>query len=172
MHAIEHLHGSTWTKPAHYAGFSPDGDYIVLTRTRDSDLLAECNWDVACETLNAQAYDGGTDEFETRPPVYHWRAGHFLCGWVEYLMVRSDAPDTVQTEAGEILCSLADYPILSEDKFGEREWNAVCDYWENCSVRDRVDYLQRAEMCIFAARRAEMPEDDSGTLFDRLRNGL
>lgn len=172
MNASEHLAENVWKHPDCYGGFSPSGDYIVLTRNRDSSLLSECNWDEACKSLNAQAYDGGEEQFATRPNVYHWRAGHWACGWVEYLMVRSDAVEETQNKAGEIVCSLAEHPILNESAFSDREFDAVCKYWEECSVSDRADYLRDAKMSIFAARRDTLPRNDCGMLFERLRDGL
>lgn len=170
MNASEYL--ETWKHPDCYGGFSPDGDYLILSRHRDSQLLDESNWDVACKSLNAEAYDGGREGFATRPTVYHWRAGHWAVGWIECLMVRADAPDNVLNEAGEIVCSLADYPVLSDDDYSEREYAAICDYWGRLPVADRVHELQRAGLCIFAARRDALPEDPAGALFERLREGL
>jgi hypothetical protein len=176
MRAAEHLAECVWKHPDNYGGFSPEGDYVVLTRHRDSELLDRVNWDVACESLKAEAYDGERAprgcQFLNRPNVYHWRAGHWAAGWVEYLMVRADAPADVLEEAGEIVCALAEYPILDESRHSEAEWNAVCEYWEGCSVADRVYELQRAGLCIFAARRDTLPEDPSGALFQQLAQGL
>lgn len=172
MNASEHLAENAWKHPDSYGGFSPDGDFVVLSQHRDSELLDRVNWEVACESLKAQAYDSGSGGFETRPVVYHWRAGHWAVGWIEYLMVRADAPDDMQEKAGEILCAIAEYPILDESRYSEREWNAVQEYWASCSVRDRVDYLRDADLSIFAARRDYTPEDPSGLLFETLRTGL
>lgn len=164
MNAIEHLESVAWKHPDSYGGFSPDGDYLIVSRTRDGDILSESNWAVACESLKAEAYDGGREHFHERPNAYHWRAGHWACGWIEYLCVRHDAPNSVLQEAGEIVCSLASYPVLSDDDFSEREWNAACDLWERSSVADRVHYLQRAGLCVFAARRDTLPDDPTGAL--------
>lgn len=172
MNASEHLQAHAWKTPRDYGGFDPVGDYCVMSRTRESDLLARVNWDVACEALKAEAYDDGREGFETRPVVYHWRAGHWAVGWVEYLMVRADAPDAMLTAAGEMLCSLADYPILDEGRYSETEWDAVCAYWEQCSVSERVRYLRDAGLSIFAARRDSLPQDNNGALFETLREGL
>jgi hypothetical protein len=179
MNAIEHLETLAWKTPKCYGGYSPVGDYVVLTQNRDSELLERVNWEVARESLNAEPFDsdecgifGAPTNFASRPNVYHWRAGHWAVGWVEYLCVRQDAPDAVKTEAGEIVCALADYPILAEDKFSEREHDAVCTYWEGLDVSDRVRELQDAGLCIFAARRDCLPEDPNGMLYESLRVGL
>lgn len=172
MHAAEHLAEHVWKHPECYGGFSPDGDYLILSRNRDSSLVAEVNWQVACESLKAEAFDGGRRYPEQRPAVYHWRAGCSLVGWVEYLCVRPDADEATLTKAGEIICSLADHPILSEDRYSAAEDEAVCKYWESCRVRERVEYLQEAGMCIFAARRDSLPDDPAGRLYERLSVGL
>jgi hypothetical protein len=174
MHAIEHLTSGefTWKHPDSYGGFSPDGDYLILSRHRDSELLDRVNWEVACESLKAEAYDGGARHFADRPNAYHWRAGHWAVGWIEYLCVRADAPESVLTEAGEIVCALADYSILSDDRYSEAEFEAVCDYWANLGTDDRVQYLQSAGLCIFAARRDTLPDDPTGALRERLTVGL
>ena len=172
MHTIEHLAECVWKHPDSYGGFSPDGDYMILSRHRDSELLDRVNWDVAVESLKAEAYDEGAANFANRPAAYHWRAGHWAVGWVEYLCVRADAPDALLTEAGEIVCALADYPILSDDRYSAAQWDGMCNYWERASVADRVHELQRARMCIFAARRDTLPEDPNGALFERLSQGL
>lgn len=172
MNASEHLETQVWKHPQNYCGFSPDGDFLVLSRHRDSELLGRVNWDVACESLKAKAYDNGTEGFATRPTVYHWRARCSMVGWIEYLCVRADAPDSVKNEAGEIVCSLAADPVSDDDKFSEVEWNAVCEYWEGCDVSDRVYNLQKAGLCIFAARRDTLPGDPTGSLYERLREGL
>lgn len=168
MNASEHLPETAWKTPRYYAGFSPIGDYCILSRHRDSDILSESNWASACKSLGAEAYDGGAEYFSERPAVYHWRAGHYLVGWVEYLCVRSDAPDDTLEAAGEIVRSLADYPVLDESDFSEREWDAACSAWEQSSIRDRMDYCERAGISVFAARRSKLPSDDSGRLFELL----
>lgn len=172
MDAIEHLEMQAWSRPAYYGGFSPDGDYHVLSRSRDSRLIERVNWEVACEDLDAEPFDEGSKGFHARPIVYHWRAGHWACGWVEYLCVRADAPDDIKKRAGEIVCTLADYPILDDDRYSEAEHSAVCEYWERISVSERVSWLQDAGLCVFAARRDELPEDPDGALFELLREGL
>ncbi|MDE2098485.1 MAG: hypothetical protein KGL39_14625 [Patescibacteria group bacterium] len=89
----------TWSVPPYYAGFSPAGDYVLYTRTRDSRILEESNWSILCAALGAEPYDGGAENFEDRPAVYHWRAGHWAVGWVEYLMIRADAPEATRANA-------------------------------------------------------------------------
>lgn len=69
MNASEHLAANAWTKPECYGGFSPDGDFLVLAQTRDSDVLDESNWAVACAALDAEPFDG--EGFRARPDRLH-----------------------------------------------------------------------------------------------------
>jgi hypothetical protein len=160
-----------WEHPRDYGGFSPDGDYILLARTRDSSALDRSNWTCICADLDALAYDDGDDGFADRPKVYHWRAGHWACGWVEYLMLRHDADQQTLDRAHEIACALESYPVFNEDHFSELEYTEAAEYWERMSVRERYDAIKFADCgaSIFAARRAELPHDDSGSLFEYLR---
>lgn len=167
MNAEEHLPETAWKTPECYGGFDPVGDYLILSRHRGSELVDESNWTCACKALGAEDYDGG--EFDSRPPVYTFRAGCSLVGWIEYLLVRPDAPEATLKEAGEIICSLASYPILNDDHHSQLEWDSICKTWEQSSVADRVHYLQKADMCIFAARRDTPPDgDDTGALREAL----
>lgn len=179
MNPIEHLAETAWRHPKNYGGFSPDGDYVIATQHRDSDALARSNWSVLAADLGAEAYtyiranhwsDDSTD-YEDRPTVYHWRASHWAVGWVEYLMVRADAPEDVLTNAGEWLSALADYPVADDDHFSELEFTEACAYWANCSVADRLDAIKRSDcrgVSRFAARRDSIPSDDNGALLHYL----
>lgn len=175
MDAIEHLETNVWKTPESYGGFSPVGDYLVLAKNRDSELLSRVNWDVAVERLKAQAMDHGSYHNipADRPNAYTWQASHWAVGWVEYLMVRADAPDDVKTAAGEIVCSLADYAMLDESRYSDAEHEAVSNYWAQCSIRERAGYLRDAELSLFAARRDTLPENDgNGSLYEKLTTGL
>lgn len=103
--------------------------------------------------------------------VYFWRASHWACGWIEYLMVRQDAPASAIAVAQSIADSLADYPALDEDDWSEREYTAACDYWSDCSVRERAEIIRDSgsTASIFAARRSKLPSDN-GHVMDWIRS--
>jgi hypothetical protein len=154
--------------------FQPTGRSRDLPR-RKSARKRRRNLSAGSHLYNSQPMDHGSyDNIPAdRPNAYHWRAGHFAVGWVEYLMIRADAPDELRTRAGEmLLCNLADYAVLDDDRWSKAEHEAVCAYWAQCSVKERVEYLQEADISIFAARRDELPQDDDGALYQRLASGL
>lgn len=165
----EILESRAWTRPSDYGGFNPVGDYVILTQHRDSDALERSNWRTAVRALNAEFYGGGDDCFPDRPDVYEWRAGHWGVGWIEYLCVRADAPDDVLIAAAEIVASLEDFPCLDESDYSELEYEEACETWERESTRGRLGLLEGTGISIFAARRDELPHDDSGLLMERLR---
>jgi hypothetical protein len=168
MHIWETQRGDTlrkaqWEHPSDYAGFNPVGDIVVLSRHRDSDALTRSNWEVGLEQLRKAA--------ESAPEsVYDWRASHWAVGWVDYLMVKRDAPESVLEAAAEILDSLAGYPALDDEHWSDLEWQENADYWASLDVRDRADIIRRSgsTASIFAARRDEIP-DDNGYVYDWLR---
>ena len=179
MHATDYAEILTkWEHPSHYGGFSPDGDYLILSVHRESDSVSRSNWECALQTLRAESENSGIECPEDRfrdsvvreDWVYSFRASHPLVGWIDYMLVRKDAPESVLIAAAEIVCALAGYPILNEDHHSDLEWEEICVYWESMSVRERFEAIKYAGgVSIFAARRDEFPQDDSGALFDYLR---
>jgi hypothetical protein len=66
------------------------------------------------------------------------------------------------------MCALANYAVLSDEDHSEREFEAMCEAWEQADLRDRIYYLNKARQSIFAARRDELPSDDTGALREAL----
>lgn len=172
------LRKAAWEHPSSYGGFSPDGHFVIATRTRDSDVLTESNWVTAgkmlCEAAGLDSVPAYCER-DPFPPVYDWRAGHWGCGWIEYLMVAPDAPEVVLQCAADILDSLSDYPILDESDFSEREEQARCERWKDADIRERLDYIESAnkygdKISIFAARHDYPPNSDTGAM-DEILNG-
>jgi len=163
------LERAAWTTPESYAGFGPVGHYVIVSRHRDSDALSRSNWIVACDRLAQAAGLTGVPADDSAAPVYEWRASHWAVGWVEYLMVRPEAPEAVLQEARAILESLEDYPELDESHWSELEWEEAADYWVSMSVRDRALLIKdsHSSASLFAARRDYMP-DDCGRVYEWL----
>ena len=122
---------SGWDSMDNYIGETDFNNLeVVLTRSRDSDLLTESNWDSALAML------GG----ESDNVIIH-RFGHWACGWWEALCVK---PDTEQYKiALDIESSLADYPVLDEEDWSAREIAEADKVWSECyNDHERVEYIR------------------------------
>ena len=121
-------------------------DWLVLPvgRTRDTaDPLTLSNFEVAERELDEIDPDGNDHELHS---FNHWGPG-----WFEILIVRPDTP--CHARAIEMADALADYPVLDESDYSQREYDMICETWDNMSTSDRIDELARAGGSIFAARR-------------------
>lgn len=164
--AADTLAETVWTTPSSYFGFSPVGHYCVMSITRDASNADLSNWYAMRRVLQDAGADIDDSDVEPRTaPVYTWRASHWACGWVEYLMIQPDASDAILYAAAEALDALADYPLLDDEDHSKREYDAICEAWESASLPDRMDYCREAGVSIFAARREnDIPE----AVFDHL----
>ena len=79
-----------------------------IGRNRDSDMLAESNWDVGLAMLGGESED-----------VEVHRFGHWACGWFEIILVRPDSEAC--TMAQRLEDTLAEYPVLDDEDFSRRE---------------------------------------------------
>jgi hypothetical protein len=95
-------------------------------RTRDSDLLEESNWD--CQ-LNAL---GGKSD-----TVQIHRFGHWGPGWFELVLISPDDEKAVKI-AEEIDGALSGYPVLDDEDFSDREFEAADNEAE--SIAQNLDY--------------------------------
>ena len=108
----------------------PDNFLILMSRSRDSDVLSESNWDRALKELGGESESVRID-----------RIGHWACGWYELLSV--DENSELIYKAFEIEAALEDYPVLDDEDFSEREQIEADRVWESCySDRDRIDYIR------------------------------
>lgn len=116
---------------ANYTGELPEEKLlVVMTRSRDSGLLTESNWDAALEMLG-----GESDAVEIH------RFGHWACGWWEALCVVQGS----QSEAigQNIVDKIESYPVLDEYDFSERETEEANDTWLRCyNKRERLKYIR------------------------------
>ena len=69
----------------------------------------------------------------------------------------------------ESIQAVESYPLLSDDDHSELEWEGVSKYWEDESISDRVDMLQRNGLCVFAARHDDTPWREG---FDCIREDI
>ena len=152
--AKEVLQGTAWEHQNDYAGYNPLGDYVIYSRNRDSQILVNVNYAAILETLERM----NPTDHENGAPAHDFRASHWAVGWVEYIIVKNDAPNAMLIEAAEIVCALADYPVLDEMTYSDAQWDAMIDYWDSCSTSDRIEYCRDNGTSIFAARSDIIPD--------------
>tara|TARA_R110001592_G_scaffold60652_3_gene184612 strand:+ start:200 stop:691 length:492 start_codon:yes stop_codon:yes gene_type:complete len=156
-----------WETPDSYAGHNPVGDYMIYSRTRDSSIMENSNYELILKELSdlAETFDNLRDDGE--PYVYDFRAGHWACGWVEEIIIRKDAPKEIIERAKEIDAALSDWPIYSDDDYYERQLNEMRRYWNDIDIEERVEWLQESGESIFLARNDDhIPESlDESEMF-------
>lgn len=102
---------SGWDNMSNYAGEMLVGWVVGFGQTRDSDALDRANFQASLTGL------GGEDE---EAGVRVARFGHWACGWIEQILVRTDATDKLQVLL-EQMNKTAKYPVLDEQEFQEEE---------------------------------------------------
>lgn len=115
---------SAWDSDRNYSGASLAGWVVGLSRTRDSDLLTNSNFDVLLERLGG----GSEGKVETV------RIGHWACGWVDQIVVHMSAGTELEI-LWHSLNALQEYPVLDESDFHEAEeaYKQACmeDYFQH-----------------------------------------
>lgn len=120
-----------------------------VSLNRDSGCLETSNWEVVTKDILSKAIHGETEVH---------RFGHWACGWFELLLIHPN-DDAALECADEWSASLSQNPVANEEYFSGREWGEKLDYWNDCSISERVKLCQRAGASIFAARHDTMPEN-------------
>lgn len=126
---------------------------VVMTRTRDSGLLDQSNWDCALKQLGGEGDNVAIHRFR-----------HWACGWWEALCVTGDKVSQGQS----IVDKLDGYPVLNDDDYSERQWEQAQETWATLSIKERVELCQRFGCKVLEARHDYIPQSDNGGLFDYL----
>lgn len=153
-----------WTLPESYMGAAWDGYYVFLGQNRDSDSVSRSNFICALEALGGET---GFDEGDVAG-VAVIREGHWACGWIEWIAIHETNEKALRA-ADKIMRDLEAYPVVSEDHLSQLEFDEACEYWERCSLRERIALAADNGLSIFVARRDELPEDHTGSLMEALR---
>lgn len=93
------------------------------SRSRDSEILEESNFEAALERL------GG----EREGIVEVHRFGHWACGWFESIMVNPKRKTVIKI-LKEIHDDLESYPVLDESDYSEREYKYFSDFAEDAEA--------------------------------------
>jgi len=151
-----------WTHPtgfdsdANFVGTKPQG-YCIYSRNRDSSILEQVNFSEILKEL------GG--ESETVEVVRH---RHWACGWIEYLIVSREAPTDLLDRCVEICKALKDYPVYSDTAYGDAQCEAIYDFWDQMSLKERIGWCVGAGESFLKARH----NSPSDRIFDRLLDVL
>ena len=146
-----------WNKADNYIGQDYPGFYVLLSQSRDSDILDQSNFTTALEQL------GGESD-----TVIVIRSNHWAVGWVECIAIHeSDKRST--GVGGNIQWRLKDYPILDEEDYYERENEYITDTWLNSySLGERIGLCAEYDESIFASRGIEILSKSSG-IYEHLK---
>jgi hypothetical protein len=130
---------------------------VFLGQHRDSDAMDRSNFTVALAEL------GGESD-----TVLVIRENHWAVGWVEWIGIH-ESDTAAQAKAESMLARIENYPLLDEQHHSELEWRESAEWWERMRVCERLELCQRFGLSIFAARHADLPQDDSNELYEYLR---
>lgn len=144
-----------WERPDNYIGKEFFDYYPLVGQHRNSSVLSRANFKAFLDIL------GGESQH-----VIIVRASHWLCGWVEELMIHKNAPAELLEKADSILEELQGYPVVDEELYQEMEDDYALDVWNNCyDLADRVELCRKYGCSIFAARHNYLPAEDTGMLY-------
>ena len=175
----EHLEKCLWKKPTSYAGFNPVGDYLIAGQHRESEIVTQHNYSEifqACKTVVdalpealrvpeaslAKQFAGfGVSDTDTCREgwFYEWEASCSMVGWHRYLMLRHDAPDVLKNKVEELLAALDAYPILNDDGYSDKVYNAIGEYWAQCSESEREHFCKEAGVELVGEEMPQAVED-------------
>jgi len=103
-----------------------------VVQTRDSGHLERSNFEVALHSL---------EMIDENVEVY--RFGHWGPGWVEIIIC--PPTEAIELELCEIMCALADYPMLDDSHFSALESDAALENWRNFACTDFIRNLDLHE---------------------------
>lgn len=101
-----------------YSGPDLSGWIMGCSRSRDSDIMADSNFETMLEKLGGESKSVQVNRFN-----------HWACGWVESIMVSSKATKKLET-LRQCLNSIEKYPLLDESDYYERERDKIDSDWE------------------------------------------
>jgi len=132
-----------WVKAENYMGADHSDSYVVVTKSRDSDLIDQVNFDSALEELDAweNSHIKGDHHFVINN-------SHWLVGWIEYILITPcedcsdedfhDLCEWVDDNISQVICESG---IINEDKFSEKENEKFSDEIQEW-IHDWVSYQE------------------------------
>jgi hypothetical protein len=109
------------------------GDWLAVASVhRDADILEQSNFAAFTAAL------GGESEH-----VAIERASHWAVGWVDRLIIDPTASNVV-AKAESLAARLEDYPVIDDDDFSRREWEARSESWESYGRSDFIAAIRES----------------------------
>lgn len=140
MKTFSQLNKTKWSKPDSYFGHNPEGDFVLYSLAGNmAQILDESNFECFKSAMEKAEKSLPPDD-DREQLVTTWRASHWACGSVTYLMLSKAAPDDLKQAAEDILEGLAQYPVVNEDDYSERQYNAAGEYWDSLSAEEKKEY--------------------------------
>jgi hypothetical protein len=138
IEAAAEAHAGNWRRFESFGWWDKPEDApqwcLVYTSNRDSGLLDQSNQE-AINAILAPYLEADTDDPDIRSESH----GHWACGWVSGFAIRVYAQDGTITPAFRAWCGiqarLADYPVLDEEDYSRREYEATLENIESVGHR-------------------------------------
>ena len=147
-------HLKLWETPECYMGNDFPDHYVFLGQSRDSDALTESNFIKGLEEIG-----GETDDDEQ---VFVHRSSHFLCGWVECILIHKTASAAL-AKAEDISERMEDYPVVDEEHWCNLEHEKAESIWKDLTPKDRLEHCRLPHV--------EIDYPDYPTLLRSIRTG-
>lgn len=151
----EFQHLKPYERPSNYCGATWYGYYDVAGRHRDSDVLANSNWDCwvawLTELLGPEGVELEGDE--DKECVDAWvicRESHWAVGWVEFIRVHESVDPEILLKIDEKLHDLDGYPVFNEEHWSNAEMEEYHNCWERYGARE--DFIRAIRKAFTAAR--------------------
>lgn len=123
-----------WQGGKYYMGEDMSDHYVVLSQHRDSDIIAQSNFESAVRMLTE--VDPDSENFTI------CRFGHWAVGWMESIMVPINAPYEIIGLCEDIVNSINQYPILDRDHHSEMKHDYIVGYWQTLDSEERAQILR------------------------------
>lgn len=119
------------------------GQWLVfpVMKTRDSDILTQCNYECVIKAFENIGYDGESDNPENDLIQVH-SFNHWACGYFDLILV-NPFNETAVNLAIELTESLNNYPVLNDERFSELQLEDQYKSFKNCYKSDYISELEK-----------------------------
>ena len=120
------------TNGAPYMGERYPDYFVLYTHNRDSDNLQESNWRSFIKRLE-----------ERKIPYEIIRSTHWLCGWVESIIIHETTEPIQLQYCNELYDHYLDYPVVDEEDYSNLQFEKAEELCRE--IRSDIDNLEDNE---------------------------